>query len=135
MPGKMLASVVEVSIQHPGSASTEALSMAAMYSLAHLRISRNLLLDNDGSVSRLLRMSKKELIMAQMTTKSAPFSKHASPSNAAVSRSGELSRDTIAALAHQKWHERGCPIGDDHRDWFEAEKELRSTSTGQRQAK
>ena len=30
----------------------------------------------------------------------------------------------IARLAYEKWQARGCPMGDDGRDWFEAEKEI-----------
>ena len=73
--------------------------------------------------------------MAQMTIKSAPRSTHVPASTAAVNRPGPLSGDAIAALAFQKWQQRGCPTGDDQRDWFEAEKELTATSLGQRQAK
>jgi hypothetical protein len=73
--------------------------------------------------------------MAQMATQSAPLSTRASTSTAAASRPGPLSRDAIAALAFQKWQRRGCPTGDDRRDWFEAEKELAATSISQRQAK
>jgi hypothetical protein len=60
--------------------------------------------------------------MAQLTTKSALARQSAAGS--AVKRSSILSPDMIAALAHQKWQRRGCPAGDDQRDWFEAEKEL-----------
>ena len=31
----------------------------------------------------------------------------------------------VEALAYQLWLARGCPAGDDQRDWFEAELELR----------
>ena len=72
--------------------------------------------------------------MAQMATQSAPLSTRASTSTAAASRPGPLSGDAIAALAFQKWQQRGCPTGDDQRDWFEAQKELTATPTGQRQA-
>lgn len=30
----------------------------------------------------------------------------------------------IARLAYEKWRARGCPDGDDRRDWFEAEREI-----------
>ena len=73
--------------------------------------------------------------MAQIATKPAPLSTRASTSTAAVSRPGPLSRDTIAALAYQKWLQRGCPPGDEQRDWFEAEKELTATPPRQRQTK
>ena len=67
--------------------------------------------------------------MAQLTTKSAP----ARPLTAGTTtnRPPAISRDTIAALAHQKWQRRGCPAGDDQRDWFEAEKELAAGTRSQ----
>jgi hypothetical protein len=66
--------------------------------------------------------------MAQLTTKSAPARPAA---GSAVKRSSIVSHDTIAALAHQKWQRRGCPAGDDQRDWFEAEKELAAGTPSQ----
>jgi hypothetical protein len=33
-------------------------------------------------------------------------------------------RALIARRAYEKWQARGCPEGDDARDWFEAEQEL-----------
>jgi hypothetical protein len=33
---------------------------------------------------------------------------------------------TVARLAYDKWQARGCPEGDDLRDWLEAETELRA---------
>jgi hypothetical protein len=35
----------------------------------------------------------------------------------------------IAARAYSKWQARGCPIGDDKRDWFEAQEEVRRERT------
>lgn len=32
----------------------------------------------------------------------------------------------IARLAYDKWQARGCPVGDEQRDWFEAEQEVRA---------
>ena len=72
---------------------------------------------------------EKESIMAQSTAKSAPARPLAAGS--AVKRPSVVSRDTIAALAHQKWQRRGCPAGDDQRDWFEAEKELNAGARSQ----
>jgi hypothetical protein len=48
---------------------------------------------------------------------------------AAVTPSGEPAgnhspQDRIAARAYLKWLARGCPIGDDKRDWFEAQEEV-----------
>ena len=34
----------------------------------------------------------------------------------------------IARLAYDKWQARGCPQGDDRRDWFEAEQEISAGS-------
>ena len=36
----------------------------------------------------------------------------------------------IAARAYAKWQARGCPIGDDKRDWFEAQAEVRRERLG-----
>jgi hypothetical protein len=30
----------------------------------------------------------------------------------------------IARRAYEKWQARGCPEGDDRRDWYEAEQEI-----------
>ena len=35
-----------------------------------------------------------------------------------------VSEHEIAERAYLKWQARGCPIGDDMRDWFEARQEL-----------
>ena len=37
----------------------------------------------------------------------------------------EVKAEEVARRAYKKWQERGCPIGDDLRDWLEAEGELR----------
>ena len=36
----------------------------------------------------------------------------------------------IAARAYAKWLARGCPIGDDKRDWFDAQEEIRRERRG-----
>jgi hypothetical protein len=36
----------------------------------------------------------------------------------------EIPEERIATLAYRKWEQRGCPIGDDAQDWFEARAEL-----------
>lgn len=54
----------------------------------------------------------------------------ASPVSSAPAANGELSRDAIAKLAFQKWQKRGCPAGEDQKDWFEAERELKSPQAG-----
>jgi ribonuclease I len=38
-----------------------------------------------------------------------------------------VTREAIAKLAFQKWQKRGSPNGEDQRDWFEAERELKSS--------
>jgi hypothetical protein len=35
-----------------------------------------------------------------------------------------LEHDTIAALAHRYWQERGCPEGSAAEDWFRAEQDF-----------
>jgi len=37
----------------------------------------------------------------------------------------------IEALAYQNWLERGCPIGSDQADWFQAEAQLRASQPEQ----
>jgi hypothetical protein len=34
--------------------------------------------------------------------------------------------DDIAALAHELWQARGCPVGSPEEDWFHAAEQLRS---------
>jgi hypothetical protein len=46
--------------------------------------------------------------------------------NALSSSNADVTREAIAQLAFQKWQKRGCPTGQDQRDWFEAERELKS---------
>lgn len=35
----------------------------------------------------------------------------------------------IARRAYERWQARGCPVGDDRRDWFEAEAEIAAERT------
>lgn len=47
------------------------------------------------------------------------------PSNAAPN--GAPSTEArIAERAYERWMSRGCPAGDDLRDWFEAQAELQA---------
>jgi hypothetical protein len=39
-----------------------------------------------------------------------------------------LDSSSVAALAYQLWHARGCPDGSPETDWFQAERELSSQS-------
>ena len=34
---------------------------------------------------------------------------------------GEAPRERVAEIAYELWLKRGCPIGSDQADWFEAE--------------
>jgi hypothetical protein len=57
----------------------------------------------------------------------APVSnRNASESRNSAASNAEVMREAIAQLAFQKWQKRGCPTGQDQRDWFEAEGELKS---------
>ena len=44
--------------------------------------------------------------------------------NGADATAGDDRAATIARIAYEKWQARGCPDGDDRRDWFEAEQEV-----------
>lgn len=35
-----------------------------------------------------------------------------------------VSSDQVARRAYEKWLSRGCPLGDELRDWLDAEQEL-----------
>ena len=43
-----------------------------------------------------------------------------------------ISRESIAELAYQKWQRRGRPMGDDLKDWVEAEAELKSIASSRK---
>jgi hypothetical protein len=46
----------------------------------------------------------------------------ASASSATTAPDGRAA--AIARLAYEKWTARGRPVGDDQRDWYEAEQEV-----------
>lgn len=48
----------------------------------------------------------------------------------AIPEGTPLSEARIADRAYFRWLDRGCPTGDDLRDWFEAEEELRKDGDG-----
>jgi Protein of unknown function (DUF2934) len=60
----------------------------------------------------------------QSSNRTALEHRTSAPSNTTISH------DAIAQLAFQKWQKRGCPTGQDQRDWFEAERELKSRQAG-----
>ena len=39
-----------------------------------------------------------------------------------------IRHEDVAALAHSRWHARGCPPGSPEEDWQHAEQELRTRS-------
>jgi len=45
-------------------------------------------------------------------------------SNSTKASEDQDRRALIGLSAYEKWQARGCPDGDDARDWFEAEQEL-----------
>jgi hypothetical protein len=47
-----------------------------------------------------------------------------SEANIRTSRPVMPEETVIAARAYELWQERGCPIGSDQEDWFQAEQEL-----------
>ena len=68
-------------------------------------------------------------------------SKHKGPGRSAIMKSGTsqpsdfmdrivsetVGEDAITALAYQLWQERGCPVGSDQQDWFQAEQDLKGS--------
>lgn len=40
-----------------------------------------------------------------------------------------VSETEVERRAYEKWIARGCPLGDDARDWFDAQNELRREHT------
>lgn len=53
-------------------------------------------------------------------------SNQASAPSPAVASGAPPPEERIAERAYEKWLGRGCPVGDDLRDWFEALAELGS---------
>jgi hypothetical protein len=47
---------------------------------------------------------------------------------------GDTQAEVVARLAYEKWQARGCPEGDDRRDWFEAEQEITAARVPQANA-
>lgn len=74
-----------------------------------------------------------------MTSRNRKTNQTADDSGAQAHSSDDVPEDQnraaeIARLAYEKWQARGCPDGDDRRDWFAAEQEViaagRQPSTG-----
>jgi len=66
--------------------------------------------------------------MAGRAMKLSPKRRGGFPPVEALERSQleEVAGDAIALLAYQRWRERGCPIGSDLEDWFQAERDLQA---------
>jgi hypothetical protein len=47
----------------------------------------------------------------------------------------DLDQATVAAAAYECWQKRGCPIGSDQDDWFQAEAELRAARSAKSEAR
>ena len=50
------------------------------------------------------------------------------PGSAAEHGITAFGHDEIAALAHELWQARGCPVGSPEEDWYHAAEQLRSRS-------
>lgn len=50
---------------------------------------------------------------------------HESGASPAQRNAPQLSEEEVSSLAYQLWMERGCPIGEPERDWFQAEEVIR----------
>ena len=64
-------------------------------------------------------MAKQRIKLAETPAKTAPSALRKAVNSA-----------EIAALAHQLWQARGCPVGSPEIDWFEAEQQLRRQTRG-----
>jgi Protein of unknown function (DUF2934) len=73
------------------------------------------------------KRAERSAIMASRALKIDPKKSGTSQPTDATERnvSEAVSEDAITALAYQLWQERGCPIGSDQQDWFQAEQELK----------
>ena len=70
---------------------------------------------------------QKETGSGAMVLQQSPVSYDTSTMMPEVSILNELVQFAIATVAYQLWRERGCPIGSDQEDWFQAESMLKST--------
>jgi hypothetical protein len=73
------------------------------------------------------KRAERSAIMASRALKIDPKKSGTSQPTDSTERnvSEAVSEDAITALAYQLWQERGCPIGSDQQDWFQAEQELK----------
>ena len=45
-----------------------------------------------------------------------------------------VEHETVEVLAYQLWLRRGCPVGSDQEDWYQAEADLKENGANQRAA-
>jgi len=64
--------------------------------------------------------------MAEERATSFPKSQRMTARPAAAPRRSAPSRDQIAARAKAIWQKKGCPAGQDERNWLEAEAQLKA---------
>jgi hypothetical protein len=77
-------------------------------------------------------MFKKAATTAKPDSRTKPATSNRTPPAPTTTASSHvvIPHDAIALLAFQKWQMHGCPVGEDQRDWFEAEQELKSPAAG-----
>ena len=72
--------------------------------------------------------------MSQLATKMPSTSRRTTAQSPRVP-TATISHEAIARLAYQNWQKRGCPIGDDQRDWLTAEAELTAEQASHRRSR
>jgi Protein of unknown function (DUF2934) len=75
-----------------------------------------------------MNMKRTTPVVDEPRSAAAASNRSASERNPSAPTSA-VTHDAIAKLAFQKWQKRGCPSGEDQKDWFEAERELRMGQT------
>jgi hypothetical protein len=85
------------------------------------------------------RIGKADVAMPEATRPSPPPRTGSTPPPSAprplAAAAPSIADDDLAEItavrAYAKWQARGCPIGDDKRDWFEAQEEVRRERLGE----
>jgi Protein of unknown function (DUF2934) len=67
--------------------------------------------------------------MQQETPENKATTTSALPAEAATGGKPEITDEQIALRAYHRWQARGCPIGDDAQDWFDARAELEALAS------
>jgi hypothetical protein len=76
------------------------------------------------------QIGKADVAMPEAPRPSSPAAARPTPPSPARPAPVVDDLSEIAARAYAKWLARGCPVGDDKRDWFEAQEEVRRERTG-----